>query len=89
MLDAKYEQADLPKIVQEKCAHLTNKEKSALLKLEFHDLFDGTLGDWKTSPVHLQLKEGVKPYNGKAYPVPKIHRDVLKKEVKRLENWGY
>ena len=89
-MDAKYEQADLPKIAQEQCTHLTNEEKSALLKLlqEFQDLFGGTLGDWKTSPVHLQLKEGIQPYNGKAYPVPKIHRDVLKNEVERLEKLG-
>ena len=90
ILDTKYEQADLPKIVQEKCTHLTNKEKLALLKLltEFQDLFYGTLGDWKTSPVHSQLKEGAQPYNGKAYLVPKIHRDVPKKEVERSKKLG-
>ena len=90
ILDAKYEEVDLPKILQEKCAYLTNEEQSALLKLltGFQDLFDGILGDWKTSPVHLQLKEGVQPYNGNAYPIPKIHRDVLKREVRRLKKLG-
>ncbi len=44
------------------------------LLTEYEDLFDGTLGDWKTEPVSLELKEGVKPYHGRAFPVPKIHK---------------
>jgi hypothetical protein len=47
-------------------------------------LFDGTLGDWKTKPVSFQLKEGVSPYHGQAFPVPKIHKDTTIKEVERL-----
>ena len=35
ILDAKYEQADLPKIVQEKCKHLTNKEKNSTIKITY------------------------------------------------------
>ena len=90
ILDAKYEKADLPSIVEKDCAHLTSAQQQKLLQLlqEFEELFDGTLGDWKTSPVHLELKEGIKPYHGKAYPVPHIHKDVLKKEVDRLEKIG-
>ena len=90
ILDAKYEKADLPKIVEEQCSHLTRTERIELLKLltEFEELFDGTLGDWKTSPVSLKLKPGSKPYHGKAFPVPRIHRDTLRKEVNRLEQLG-
>jgi hypothetical protein len=51
-------------------------------------LFDGTLGDWKTKLVLLQLREGVSPYHGQAFPVPKIHKDTIIKEVKRLFNLG-
>jgi hypothetical protein len=47
-------------------------------------LFDGTLGDWKTKPVSFQLKEGASPYHGQAFPVPKVHKDTLIKEVDRL-----
>ena len=46
--------------------------------------FDSTLGDWKTKPVSFQLKEGSKPFHGRAFPVPKIHKEVLVKEIKRL-----
>jgi hypothetical protein len=51
-------------------------------------LFDGTLGDWKTKPVSFQLKEEVSPYHGRAFPVPKIHKDIIMKEVERLCQLG-
>ncbi len=51
-------------------------------------LFDGTLGDWKTKPVSFQLKEGVSPYQSRAFPVPNIHKDTLIKEVERLVKLG-
>jgi hypothetical protein len=46
------------------------------------------LGDWKTKPVSFQLKEGVSPYHGRAFPVPKIHKATLIKEVERLVKLG-
>jgi hypothetical protein len=45
---------------------------------------DGTLDDWKTKPVSFQLRKGVSPYHGQAFPVPKIHKDTIIKEVERL-----
>ncbi len=45
------------------------------------DLFDGTLGDWNTLPVSFELKEGVKPYHNRAYPLPTSHKETLKKEL--------
>jgi hypothetical protein len=51
-------------------------------------LFDGTLGDWKTKPVSFQLKEGVSPYHGQAFPVPKVHKETIIKEVERLCKLG-
>jgi hypothetical protein len=51
-------------------------------------LFDGTLGDWKTKPVSFPLKEGISPYHGQAFPVPKIHKETLVKEVERLVKLG-
>jgi hypothetical protein len=52
-------------------------------------LFDGTLGDWKTKPVSFQLKEGVSsPYHGQAFPVPKIHKDIIMRGVERLCKLG-
>ena len=39
------------------------------------------LGVWDTEPVSLELKEGAKPYAGKPYPIPRVDREKLKKEV--------
>jgi hypothetical protein len=51
-------------------------------------LFNGTLGDWKTKLVSFQLKEGVSSYHSGAFPVPKIHKGTLIKEVERLVKRG-
>ncbi len=86
ILDAKYQKADLQSIVRDNCKHLkrqSTKEVTAAT-WENESLFDGTLGNWKTKPVSLQLKEGVSPYHGQAFPVPQIHKDTIMKEVERL-----
>ena len=90
ILDANYEKADLPQVVKDNCTHLTEDQQQELLELlqDFEELFDGTLGDWKTEPVHLELKPDAKPYHGKAFPVPFIHKETLKKEVERLAEIG-
>jgi hypothetical protein len=51
-------------------------------------LFDGTLGDWKTKPVSFQLMEGISPYHSQAFPVPKIHKEIIIKEVEGLCTLG-
>ena len=86
ILDAKYEKADLPKIVADNCSHLSNSQQKKLLRLleEYEILFDGTLGDWKTDPISLPLKPGATPYHGRAYPVPHVYLETLKREVERL-----
>jgi hypothetical protein len=90
ILDAKYEKADLPAIIRENCSHLTASDREKLLSvlLKLESLFDGTLGDWKLPPVSLELKEGMKPYHGRPYPIPHKHKAVLMKEIKWLCNIG-
>ncbi len=90
ILDAKYKKADLQAIVRDNCKHLSANHQKKLLQLlkKYELLFDGTSGDWKTKPVSFQLKEGVSPYHGRAFPVPKIHKDTIKKEVERLCKLG-
>ena len=58
------------------------------LLTEYEDLFDGTIGDWKTEPVSHELKEGAKPYHGRAFPVSKIHKATLVNELNRLCDLG-
>ena len=90
ILDAHYEKADLRKIVNEECPHLDDVEKEKLLNLlmNYEILFDGTLGDFKTSPVSLEVKPGEQPTHSKAFPIPKIHEETLKKEIQRLVELG-
>jgi hypothetical protein len=86
ILDAKYDKADLPSIVKNNCVHLSAPHQSSLLALllKYKELFDGTLGDWKLPPVSIELKEGTKPYHGRPYPIPKVHKTTLMKEIDRL-----
>ncbi len=67
ILGAKYEKADLPKVMSNNCAHLDSNQQKNLLALlaNFNELFDGSLGDWKTKPVSLELKEGATLFHGR------------------------
>ena len=51
-------------------------------------MFDGTLGDWNTDSVSFEMKEGAKLYHGRAFPIPKVHKDTTLKEIKRLMELG-
>ena len=55
---------------------------------EFELLFDGTLGHWRTKPVSFLLKDRVTPYHGRAFPIPKVHKEVIMKEIQRLCDLG-
>ncbi len=90
ILDAKYDKADLPSIVKNNCAHLSTSHCNSLLALllKFKELFDGMLGDWKLPLVSFELKEGAKPYHGRPYTIPKIHKATLMKEIDRLISIG-
>jgi hypothetical protein len=58
------------------------------LLLEFESLFDGTLGDWNWPAISIELKKGAKPYHGRPYPIPQIHKATLMKEINRLVGIG-
>ena len=53
ILDAKYEKADLHKVMENQCQHSTMTQRNELLKLlqKFREFFYGTLSTWKTDPV--------------------------------------
>ena len=58
------------------------------LLLDFDSLFDGTLGDWNRPPVSIEMKDGAKPYHGRPYPIPQIHKVTLMKEIDKLMGIG-
>ncbi len=86
ILDAKYAKADLPAIVRDNYKHLSPSERESLLSLllKFEQLFDGTLGDWTPPPVSIQLQKRAKPFHGRPYPIPKVHKATLMKEIDQL-----
>ena len=88
-LDAKHEPADLQAVV-DNCNNLNTKEKINLLNLleEYKDLFDGTLGTWKGTPYHVELKKDAEPYHARAFPIPKTYEQTLRMEVDRLVEIG-
>ena len=47
-------------------------------------MFDGVLGNYTGSKYKIELKENIKPYHAKPFPIPKVHEPTLKKEVERL-----
>jgi hypothetical protein len=83
ILDAKFEKAELQSIVRDNCKHLSTNQQKKLLQLlkEYELLFESILGDWKTKPDLFHLREGVSPYHGQAFPVPKIHKDTIINKV--------
>jgi hypothetical protein len=90
IVESKYCPADLNKIATE-CHLLDADQQETLHKLlrKFAHLFDGTLGNWKTDPVDLELKDkNEKPYHARAYPVPHSQEQLLKDEVQRLVDFG-
>jgi hypothetical protein len=90
ILDTKYCKADLQLVVKDKNKHLSANQQKKLLQLlkKYESLFNGTLGDWKTKLVSFQLKAGASLYHSQAFPVPKIHKDAINKEVERLCKLG-
>ena len=66
-------------------------ERTQLLRfLEyFKYLFDGTLGDWYTYHVDLELKSYYKPFHCKYYPVAINSKETFCKNLKQLVKWDY
>ncbi len=90
ILDTKYKKVNLQLIVRDNCKHLSANQQKKLLQLlkKYEMLFDSSLGDWKSKLVSFQLREGESPYQGRAFPIPKIHKDTLIEEVERFVKLG-
>ena len=52
------------------------EERNMLLNIleEFEDFFYGTLGEWDTETVYLEIKPDFKPFNSRYYMVPRINK---------------
>ena len=63
---------------------MTQRNELINLLQKYYELFNGTLGIWKTDPVDFGLKQDAKPICSRPYSVTKVHNEMFKKEAKRL-----
>ena len=89
ILDSTYMKADLEQLVAN-TSQLNAEERILLLSLlkDFKDLFYGTLGNWATEPIDLELNPDSKPFNSRYYPVPRINKELFRKESNCLVEIG-
>ena len=87
--EAKYEKVS-PREVAEQQKHLTTHQQKLLEERlsKFNRLFDGTLGHYKDTLIHLEIDEDAVPVHSKAYSVPKAHEEIFKKELRHLIEIG-
>ena len=90
ILDAKYEKADLRKVMIDQCQHLSPSKWESLLNIlkRFEDVLGGSLGTCNTVPVDLELKDDMKPVCLWQYPVLRVYESIFRKEVERLVKLG-
>ena len=60
------------------------KEKLTEVLSKHETAFQGGLGKAKDKPIHLELKQGAKPYHGKAFPLQRLMKRPPEKKVKGL-----
>jgi hypothetical protein len=75
ILDSNYRKANLKKVIAG-AKHLNDNERTKLyaLLIKYEDLFDGTLGEWRTPPVDFELVDGAEPHSQHHYPVPHLYK---------------
>ena len=90
ILDAKYEKADLAKVVADSKHRTTDKQSRLLAVLRrYKKIFDGGLGLWKTMPVKLELQPDAVPiYHARPYPIPRSRKATTRKEIEHLCSIG-
>ena len=89
ILDAKYEKINIDDVIQAQ-THLNSDQKSKLhnVLIQYNTLFDGGLGHYQKSKVHIDIDPSVPPRHFKPYPIPKIHLPTFKKELDHLVQIG-
>ena len=78
ILNSIYEKSYLKQVVNN-ASQLNFEERTLLLSLlkEFEDFFDGTLGNWVTEFVDLELNLDSKQCNNRYCLVPRINKEFL------------
>ena len=80
ILDAKYEKVNIGDVIQAQ-THL-NKDQQQKLRdvlIKYNTLFDGGLGHYQKTKIHIDIDPNIQPRHFKPYPIPKIHLPTFKK----------
>jgi hypothetical protein len=72
--DADYHKVQIDEVMS-KCTHLTEVQRTELASLlnKHMTLFNGELGKYPHTKVHLDIESNAKPVHHQHYPVPRIH----------------
>ena len=66
----------------------TQQQQLATVLKQYDGMYEGQTGTLKIPPVHIELKEGAKPYATRPFPVPKAYEQLTKDECRRFEEAG-
>ena len=88
-MDANYKAISTKEVPQaQKHLNATQRQQLQQHLSNFSTLFDGRLGHYPHSTIHLEVQPNAVLVHSKAYSVPKTEEDVFKKELKHLVDIG-
>ena len=89
ILDAKYEATTATEVASQQ-NHLTSKQKQQLTAAlaDAQTLFDGKLGHYKDSLIHLDIMPNAVPVHSRPYSIPEKLKPAFKKELDHLVSIG-
>ena len=89
ILNSAFSKADLEQ-VSDNATQMNAEEIIRLLRLltYFEDLIEGTIGDWDTETIDVELKPYSKPFSCKYCSVPRINKGAFRKELQHLVKIG-
>ena len=89
ILDAKYGKVDITEVIEQQ-SHLDPSQRQKLRHIleKYNTLFDGTLGHYTKTKIHLEIDPNVTPVHSRPYPVARIHEAAFKKELEHLVDLG-
>ena len=66
ILDDRFKKANIPEVLDNNRKHLNIDKQNKLLRLliQYEELFNETLGDWKGESVNFELRPNAKSFHG-------------------------
>ena len=89
ILDAKYDEMTIEDVVKLQ-THLTTQQQQDLANVmnRYPKVFGNDLGHYPHKKFHIDILPDARPVHRRAYPVPRMHEEVFKKELDHLVEIG-